>query len=80
MPLIIESFKGAQLNNKHLESTLTTPNSENFATNYPNTEFIFKNLHQQVMLISKVTVRTPIESTGKPLYPIGSGLIFTSMQ
>ena len=78
LALTITSFKGASLNEKHSVARILSPNNDVFCANYPDSEFIFENLHGKSMLVKSVVIQSKLKATEKFSAPIGSGLIFTA--
>ncbi len=50
-------------------------NNKPFSSNYPKTEFVFRNQFDEEMLINHVIVKSEITNVFRG-FPIGAGLIF----
>lgn len=58
LPLILEQYKGAQTNETHKPSVLTTGDSQIFCSNYPEPEYIFRHQHGLRFMLHGFTVKS----------------------
>ena len=77
LPLVVEQWKGAQTNDSHLPSIITTNNKSVFCSNYPEPEYTFRHFYDQQFIIKSFTIKSLFnrESWGMP---VGKGYIFAS--
>ncbi|CAD8160802.1 unnamed protein product [Paramecium pentaurelia] len=79
LPLTVHSFKGASFNDQTFVTQMLFNTNKPFSSNYPKTQFIFRNQFDEAMLVDHVIIQSEITNVFRG-FPIGAGLIFVSKE
>lgn len=77
LDLLPYAFNGSQFNSKTFITKTLLNDNDAFTSNYPQPEFYYSHLEAKQMLVSHVTLRSPLRPSQKG-YPLGAGLIFVA--